>query len=314
MALDGGGHVVVLARHAIHGAEVRVRLPARAKFKHVKRALAKFLGNDEMLRRGQLMSKQSGTYSAYKDGQPIGDVREVLVVCAELAAGLGAEAALSDGELSPAEEAPERRPAQPRPGGLTREQAIGLQQELLVGFAGDGFQGSLEELQRRQQSGLVSPADFVRERQALFLTVQGPILPTYGFEASREGVFKMMAAMGEWTKDPEFIQLASDINDLIGIESPAGTWSAVVSACERAGGAPRQGAAPKRGAGRGAARPPRGAQPQLGARLGAGFGLGSGLGAPGGLSSRLFSGSLPLGVPGLGPPPAGGSGGGALAD
>ncbi|CAE7925767.1 sodA [Symbiodinium sp. KB8] len=47
-------------------------------------AISKFLGRDEILRKGRLVQKKGGVYSTYKDDDPIGDVRQVLVLGADL--------------------------------------------------------------------------------------------------------------------------------------------------------------------------------------------------------------------------------------
>lgn len=94
---------MVLARHAVTGIEIGVILPRGAKFKHVKRALAKVPCKDIMTT-GQLMRKVGGTYVAYKDHHPVEGVELVLVARADFGAISEsidrAEVALSDGELS----------------------------------------------------------------------------------------------------------------------------------------------------------------------------------------------------------------------
>ncbi|CAE7848606.1 sodA [Symbiodinium necroappetens] len=76
--------IEVLARHAVDNAEVRVALPHDATFFDCKQAISKFLGRDEILRKGRLVQKKGGVYSTYKDDDPIGDVRQVLVLGADL--------------------------------------------------------------------------------------------------------------------------------------------------------------------------------------------------------------------------------------
>ncbi|CAE7519936.1 CPK19 [Symbiodinium natans] len=74
----------VLARHAVDNAEVRVALAHDATFFDCKQAISKFLGRDEILRKGRLVQKKGGVYSTYKDDDPIGDIRQVLVLGADL--------------------------------------------------------------------------------------------------------------------------------------------------------------------------------------------------------------------------------------
>ena len=63
----GRGQVVVLARHVFRGTEIPVRLPRRAKFKHVKRALARLLQNDQIVTQGELLRKEGGRYRGFQD-------------------------------------------------------------------------------------------------------------------------------------------------------------------------------------------------------------------------------------------------------
>lgn len=99
---QASSRIEVLVRHPFQDGEVSVVLPRHAKFKHVKKALARALGSDSILRRGELMRRERGKYRGYKDGAYVGDVREVLVTSADFGVGGGGRlgASLDDGEVS----------------------------------------------------------------------------------------------------------------------------------------------------------------------------------------------------------------------
>eukprot|EP00913_Durusdinium_trenchii_P035748 g33450.t1 len=63
---------------------VRVELPQNATFYDCKQAISKLLGRDEILRKGRLVQKKGGLYSAYKDDDFVGETRQVLVLGADL--------------------------------------------------------------------------------------------------------------------------------------------------------------------------------------------------------------------------------------
>jgi len=241
------GSIEVVARHAIQGTEVTVTLPKRAKFKHLKKAVAGRLGSDEILSRGQIMRKENGVYTSFKDEKKIGDVRTVLVVCADFSTIAKEEApvcSIDEEDVSSDEElqatlavgsskassstAPfGRHPEEP----LTLDSAIELQRELLEGFSKAAFKEELSKL--TAQKSELKPAAFAQKRQELFLTVQKTVLPSYGFEGSRSGVYKMFAAMGPFVKEPEFVKLGNEINAILGIESRPETWDDLSSSCRK---------------------------------------------------------------------------------
>lgn len=113
---------------------------------------------------------------------------------------------------------------------LTYEECTRLQRELRDQFQIPTFQAKLKALKALD----VTPTEFAQKRQNLMLEVQRLILPRYGFEGSRVGVFKMMAAMGPYVERPEFVELASEINSLLGLRSPPQTWQGLSRACARA--------------------------------------------------------------------------------
>jgi len=74
----------VLVRHFSEGTTATVVVPHDATFYHVREALARQVENPDILERGRLMRKQEGVFSAYKDKDPIGKVREVMLLKASL--------------------------------------------------------------------------------------------------------------------------------------------------------------------------------------------------------------------------------------
>lgn len=113
---------------------------------------------------------------------------------------------------------------------ITYEEVTSLQTELRDRFAEDKFQARLEEIEKKADG----PGELARRRQELMLEVQSVVLPKYGFEGSRAGVYKMMAAMGPYVEQPEFTELAEEINCLLGLRSPPETWRGLSRACARA--------------------------------------------------------------------------------
>jgi len=297
----------VTARHAIQGGAVKVVLPKKAKFKHIKKALARRLGDPEILSKAQVLDKVNGLYTAYRDRDPVGDVREVMLLGVDL--GLAEDSrmvtGLSDGEITEEERdwvtveylrdppktspnpvgeprsraavapgptskrrsqqahqagvslgsssaaiswrmprarasASSRRPRSPEPAEpvpieegpmLTKVQAMNLQLELHRGYTAEDFQEELRLLEQEAES--IPRTEFIRARQELFFMVQCQVLPRYGFEDSQEGVYKMMAAMGPFIKDPDFIKMAEKVNEAVGIKNPPERWGSLQKACAK---------------------------------------------------------------------------------
>mmetsp|Transcript_62045 Transcript_62045/g.116009 ORF Transcript_62045/g.116009 Transcript_62045/m.116009 type:complete len:443 (-) Transcript_62045:77-1405(-) len=113
---------------------------------------------------------------------------------------------------------------------ISYEEVVRLQGELRDRFANPKFQARLKEVERNADG----PGELARRRQELMLEVQSIVLPKYGFEGSRAGVYKMMAAMGPYVERPEFTDLAEEINSLLGLRSPPETWRGLSKACARA--------------------------------------------------------------------------------
>mmetsp|Transcript_112716 Transcript_112716/g.291267 ORF Transcript_112716/g.291267 Transcript_112716/m.291267 type:complete len:1123 (+) Transcript_112716:151-3519(+) len=95
--------------------------------------------------------------------------------------------------------------------GLKLSKALALQAELMEGFAKPDFQRSLCELQKLHRGG-----KFQMERTRLCLTVQGDILPKYGFEGSLGGVMEMLEAFANPKIQTKSMQRNGDvIGDLL---------------------------------------------------------------------------------------------------
>jgi len=398
---DSTSHIKVRVRHPFLEGEVTIALPRHAKFKHVKRALAKVLGNDSILHRGELMWKERGRYRGYKDGSYVGDVNEVLVTSTDfsMCGGGHLEASLDDGEVSmddeyieihrvrstgstagvPAktsfapgaraeltsgihvgkagiivevfgtsgmltlklegsklvhavkaadcrlveqqdqtdspeetierlmrirEEPEERyssslealqlgpgasdseiakqyrrlsmrihpdkcclpnasaafqvlvrahnrvkgqrgldadRPAAQEVGGtagvedgLTLRRALALLGELRSAFAEEAFRARLSALEF-QRDCYGSTSEYLRDRNALFATVHSAVLPRHGFEGTRSGVYRMLSQMAGFAENEEFRSMATELNELLGVDLLPKRWERVAKACKRHG-------------------------------------------------------------------------------
>lgn len=231
--------IEVVVRHALDGHSVKVTLPKRAKFSHLRTAIGRCLDSNGFLANGKMMNKHRGVYRAFKDSDRIGDVREVLVSGADMGGMTAQEVVLGESELSSDEEKsrtrkrgtlPPRRPVMNAGGPLTRSRAIALQTDLLEGFRSRAFQEKLRSLERLRGT---ENGRFVLERHELTLSVHRKILPKYGFEANQNGVCKMMAQAGAYLEDPELQQLTLQINDSLGIDMPLSTWEGRVQSYKK---------------------------------------------------------------------------------
>jgi len=113
---------------------------------------------------------------------------------------------------------------------VTYEEVTSLQRDLRDRFKKSAFQEKLKVL----LASAPSQAELARKRQELMLEVQSVVLPRYGYEGSRAGVYKMMADMGPYVSRPEFKEMAQEINGLLGLRSPPETWKGLSRACGRA--------------------------------------------------------------------------------
>jgi len=77
---------------------------------------------------------------------------------------------------------------------FTHDKALDLQEELMWGFAQPEFQRALDELWADFPDG--KGFKFMKRRNELFMSVQGYVLPKYGFEGNQAGVMHMMRAFG----------------------------------------------------------------------------------------------------------------------
>merc|ERR1740129_1922251 len=94
-----------------------------------------------------------------------------------------------------------------------------LQRELFEGFQSPEFQDELQNLFWAAEEQNVPHTELVRARQELFWQVQCEVLPRYGFEPVPESVYQMMAAMGPFIGDPDFIELAEQVNAVCGVNN-----------------------------------------------------------------------------------------------
>lgn len=240
-------------RHAIRGSEIEVQVKENATFLDVKRAIAKQVRSDDILERGQLVTKDQGVYVGYKDHHRVGVVRSILVVCVDLSVDAPRTSSEeeedeeeAEAEVEVKEEEQQRQQdhrgclgeSNLREEGatikyservaalagasshveptLTLKQALAMQRELREGFMGETFQLNLRVLEAAYEPD--SPA-FVKARQNLMLSVQSRVLPRYNFEGSMIGVYKMLGACKPWVDDPEFERMGNEIYEFCGIAS-----------------------------------------------------------------------------------------------
>eukprot|EP00811_Abedinium_folium_P012159 NODE_2126_length_2287_cov_7.325926.p1 GENE.NODE_2126_length_2287_cov_7.325926~~NODE_2126_length_2287_cov_7.325926.p1 ORF type:complete len:616 (+),score=139.73 NODE_2126_length_2287_cov_7.325926:155-1849(+) len=98
---------------------------------------------------------------------------------------------------------------------LTLELAQNLQQDLLHGFSAPDFQRKLKDLKalHPSQSGM----QYQTKRSALFLSVQAPILPRYGFEGTSKGAVLMFNSFAEFMNDSTVRRNGERLNELLGM-------------------------------------------------------------------------------------------------
>eukprot|EP00434_Breviolum_minutum_P017532 symbB.v1.2.015474.t1/scaffold1156.1/size134879/4 len=264
--------VEVTASHPTQPGELRIHTPEFAKFCHLKAALSRHLDCDP--RSIHLVRNGGGAYSAYRDDEQLTVVGVDFDKAASSLVTVSEEDMVEDsfGRVKPrpgrnvhAGDDDEPPPLVPGSGfgtfgglggirgfstlgslgsrGLIAhkaqaaassdeelEEVTCLQRELRDHFAEDKFQARLDEIEKKADG----PGELARKRQELMLEVQSVVLPKYGFEGSRAGVYKMMAAMGPYVEQPEFTELAEEINSLLGLRSPPETWRGLSRACARA--------------------------------------------------------------------------------
>jgi len=213
---DATPEVEVKVKHALRAdGEVHVMVPGTANMGDVKAAVAGKLGRPDIMAKGRLVRRagDAGAFTSFTDAEKLGSRRSLLLMGVD--------------SLEPAPDAPAGSAAQIDPdakqaGGhpsLTLEQALSLQRDLLRGFSSEDFQEKLRELQATHPKG---SRQFNTERQRLFLTVQGAVLPEHGFEGSQRGVWQMMQALGAFNGHAEFDALGLQLNLALGLVDRAG--------------------------------------------------------------------------------------------
>lgn len=98
------------------------------------------------------------------------------------------------------------------------ENALRIQRELHAGFKDSQFQKKLAALETAHTKG---SDEFLAARAALFLTVQGVVLPKYGFEASQNGIVDMLTAAAKFNSNEEYADNRDKLNRLLGLLPPA---------------------------------------------------------------------------------------------
>jgi len=93
------GRMEVVVRHAIQETEMKVVVSQDATFQDVKRAIAEHLGSDEVLKKGRLLRKHRGAYTAYSDSAAVGSVRSLLVLGINIQSTARSSTGSSTGEL-----------------------------------------------------------------------------------------------------------------------------------------------------------------------------------------------------------------------
>mmetsp|Transcript_41236 Transcript_41236/g.106691 ORF Transcript_41236/g.106691 Transcript_41236/m.106691 type:complete len:747 (-) Transcript_41236:170-2410(-) len=167
----GDGEIVqVIVSHAIKKEEVVTTVSTTSTVREVVDALALALRRPDIQKKGRLVRKLTGQthYTSMKDTEKVGSRRKFMII-----------------GIDDLKEGPETIPV------LTRDQALQIQRQLLVGFASKEFQRKLMELEWALGK---DTGQFLSERQMLALEVQRFILPMYGFDAGPKGVKDMMKA------------------------------------------------------------------------------------------------------------------------
>eukprot|EP00930_Biecheleria_cincta_P075853 TRINITY_DN63059_c0_g1_i1.p1 TRINITY_DN63059_c0_g1~~TRINITY_DN63059_c0_g1_i1.p1 ORF type:complete len:472 (+),score=71.63 TRINITY_DN63059_c0_g1_i1:84-1499(+) len=256
---DTGRLVELLVSHATQKSFIRVSTPVFAKFRHVKAALGRRLGQNPS---GiHLVKKQADSYCAYQDDDFVGETRHITVVGADLSQCSNGRVEVRSEDMddnprgypqmdgvgdalvhvgrpgrSGGVDDDEEPVSSEEEGATTCSPAISeynvtkLQSELRDRFAEESFQTRLRQIQRRYGH---SSSELKTKRNKLLLEVQSKVLPRYGFKGTQEGVFEMMAAMGPYVGNARFKELAEEINQLLGITSPPETWRKLSKVCAK---------------------------------------------------------------------------------
>ena len=92
-------------------------------------------------------------------------------------------------------------PPSPRKRALSKEEVLGLQQDLIVEFSSPAFQKGLRQASSLHAAG--KHAEYQEARQALVRDVQRSIIPKHGFPATDKGVEQMLLAVEDFRNDPD---------------------------------------------------------------------------------------------------------------
>ena len=206
--------VEVRVRHAISGAEVRVVVSSAATFGDIRKALARSVGSGEVLERGRLVRRSGGDhFVSYKDGEPLGGKRRLLLMGADLPADLPGAAEDQEEEEDHADE-DEQADQAAGSARLTTQQGRDLQRELRDAFGSADFQRELRVLRLSQPR---TSRRFQQEFRRMVLAVQGQVLPRYGLEGTPKGVMQMLEAFGPLGGDAEIQRAGPEIDRLLGL-------------------------------------------------------------------------------------------------
>lgn len=86
---------------------------------------------------------------------------------------------------------------------LSKARALALQNELLAAFSAARFQKKLNELSRECGEGKDKKTSYHSALKRLIRREQVKIIPSYGFDASDEGVTEMLTAFQAFEEDPD---------------------------------------------------------------------------------------------------------------
>ena len=98
---------------------------------------------------------------------------------------------------------------------LSKERALELQQALLQAFSSPGFQKKLHGVARRYRASHGNDPNCWSDFKELVRSYQADIIPSYGFEASGQGVRAMLQAFQPFENDPDIYVNATAINEAL---------------------------------------------------------------------------------------------------
>eukprot|EP00449_Zooxanthella_nutricula_P055248 CAMPEP_0198560136 /NCGR_PEP_ID=MMETSP1462-20131121/93456_1 /TAXON_ID=1333877 /ORGANISM="Brandtodinium nutriculum, Strain RCC3387" /LENGTH=179 /DNA_ID=CAMNT_0044290993 /DNA_START=30 /DNA_END=566 /DNA_ORIENTATION=+ len=102
---------------------------------------------------------------------------------------------------------------------LTKERAIVLQRALAECFGAPRFQHQLKEMQTKY--GAHSKECAVGRRR-LVREAQAEVVPLHGFEATDQGIQRMVVEFDKFADDPEVQALRKQLDELLGCDSKGG--------------------------------------------------------------------------------------------